>query len=89
MTINPRQFRAEARAARQSETAERNFRWLRLNEWIATKAVGWIPVTIYDKTQWNRPEWQGLNVLQRRAAVRDALAGKRCYGGWTCPRAQT
>ena len=81
VTLNPRQFRAEARAARQSETAERNFRWLRLNEWIATKAVGWIPVTIYDKTQWNRPEWQGLNVLQRRAAVRDTLAGKRCYGG--------
>ena len=75
VTIKARQFRAEAKAARQSETAERNFRWLRLNQWISTKAVGWIPLTIYDK------RWQGLNVMARRQAARDALAGKRCFGG--------
>ena len=67
VTIRPRQFRAEAKAARQSEASERNFRWLRLNEWVATQAVGWVPVTIYDKTQWN--------------GNRSELAGKRCYGG--------
>ena len=61
--------------------SERLFRWLRLNQWIATATVGWVPVTIYDKTQWNRPEWQGLNVMERRLAVRQALRGKRCYGG--------
>ena len=74
-------FRAEARAARQSDAAERLFRWLRLNQWISTATVGWVPVTIYDKTQWNRPEWKELNVIQRRKAARDYLLGKRCYGG--------
>lgn len=76
VTIKPRQFRAEARAAKQSEAAERNFRWLRLNQWIATKDVGWLPLTLYDKTQIGpsakaeREEW-----------VRKNLAGKVCYGG--------
>ena len=40
-----------------------------------------MPLTIYDKTQWNRPEWQGLSVLERRTAVRKRLRGKRCFGG--------
>ena len=76
VTIKPRQFRADARAARQSEAAERNFRWLRLNQWISTKDVGWLPLTLYDKTQIGpsakaeREEW-----------VREHLMGKRCYGG--------
>ena len=74
-------FRREARVARQSEAAERLFRWLRLNQWIAVKSVGWVPVTIYDKTQFNRPEWAGMNVLARRRAVREYLRGKRCFGG--------
>ena len=52
-----------------------------LNQWIAVKSVGWVPLTIYDKTQWNRPEWEGLNVIQRRQAVRQYLKGKKCYGG--------
>ena len=79
--LSLRDFRAEARAARQSESAERLFRWLRLNQWIATKSVGWVPLTLYDKTQWNRDEWRTLPAPQRRQAVRDALAGRRCYGG--------
>ena len=74
-------FRAEARAAKQSDAAERLFRWLRLNEWVSTSTVGWVPLTIYDKTQWNRPEWKELNVIQRRTAVRQYLRGKKCYGG--------
>lgn len=74
-------FRAEARAARQSESAERLFRWLRLNQWISTKSVGWLPLTLYDKTQWNMEVWSGLNVMAKRMAARDYLAGKQCYGG--------
>lgn len=74
-------FRAEARAARQSESAERLFRWLRLNQWISTKAVGWLPLTLYDKTQWNMELWSGLNVMAKRMAARDYLAGKKCFGG--------
>lgn len=76
-----RDFRREVRAARQSEAAERLFRWLRLNQWIATHAVGWLPLSLYDKTQWNREEWQGLKVTDRRQAVRDFLVGKKCFGG--------
>ena len=76
-----REFRDGARAAKQSEAGERLFRWLRLNQWIATKSVGWVPLTIYDKTQWNRDEWRGLKVTQRRRAVREFLRGKYCYGG--------
>ena len=75
VTIRPRQFRAEARAARQSEAAERNFRWLRLNQWIATKDVGWLPLTLYDKTQWG-PSAKG----SREEWVKQLL-GKRCFGG--------
>lgn len=74
-TIRPRQFRAEARAARQSEASERLFRWLRLNQWIAVKAVGWAPLTLYDKTQW------GPSAKAERLQWQKQLEGKRCYGG--------
>ena len=75
VTLKPRQFRAEARAAKQSEAAERAFRWLRLNQWISTKAVGWMPLTIYDKTQW------GPSAKAEREIWMEKLRGLRCYGG--------
>ena len=75
VTIKPQKVRAEARAAKQSEAAERNFRWLRLNQWIATKSVGWIPLTLYDKTQW------GPSAKAERPAWEEQLRGKTCYGG--------
>ena len=81
VTLSPRRFRADARSAKQSDAAERNFRWLRLNQWVSTKSVGWVPLTIYDKTQWNRPEWQAMSVIERRRAAREYLRGKKCYGG--------
>lgn len=62
-----RTLRNEARAAKKSASAEKLFRWLRLNQWVSVHAVGWIPVTIYDKTQWN--------------GVREQLKGLKCYGG--------
>ncbi len=76
VTMNARKFRAAARAAKQSEAAERNFRWLRLNEWISVKDVGWLPVTLYDKTQIG-PSAKA----EREAWIREHLAGKRCFGG--------
>ena len=76
VTMRPRKFRAEARAAKQSEAAERNFRWLRLNQWISVKDVGWLPLTLYDKTQ------AGPSAkADREAWVGENLAGKRCFGG--------
>lgn len=76
VTLMPRQFRAEARAARQSKAAERSFRWLRLNQWIATKDIGWLPLTLYDKTQWG-----GTGTKAEREAAVASLRGKTCYGG--------
>lgn len=67
ITVKLRNLRAEARAAKQSEAVEKLFRWLRLNQWIAVHAVGWVPVTIYDKTQWK--------------GVREQLKGLKCFGG--------
>ena len=74
-TVKLSTIRAEAQEAKRSEAAERLFRWLRLNQWIATHTVGWIPVTIYDKTQWN-PE--GCRNWREAAEL---LRGKKCYGG--------
>lgn len=76
VTIQPRQFRDDARAAKASEAAERNFRWLRLNQWISTKDVGWLPLTLYDKTQIG-PSAKA----EREAWVEEHLTGKICYGG--------
>lgn len=58
-------LRQEASDAKQSEASERLFRWLRLNQWISIKTVGWLPLTLYDSTEGPVPN----------------LKGKRCYGG--------
>lgn len=70
-----RTLRLEAREAKKSEAGERLFRWLRLNQWIAVKAVGWLPLTLYDKTQW------GPSKKAQREAWAAQLQGKTCYGG--------
>ena len=70
-----RNVRMEAMAAKKSEANERKFRWLRLNQWITTKAVSWISLNLYDKTQWG----------PSKKAVREEflyqLDGMICYGG--------
>jgi phage terminase large subunit-like protein len=66
-TIDIENVRSEALAARNSDSAERLFRWLRLNQWIATKRVGWLPITLWDKT-----------AVERR---REELKGRECYLG--------
>ena len=76
VTMNARKFRAAARTAKQSEAAERSFRWLRLNEWISTKDVGWLPLTLYDKTQIG-PSAKA----EREAWIKENLTGKQCFGG--------
>lgn len=83
VTIPIRTLRSEAAAAKQSEASERLFRWLRLNQWIAVKAVGWLPLTLYDRTQWHVPELDihKLPGPQLRKAMRETLRGKRCFGG--------
>ena len=70
-----RALRLEAQAAKKSPAAEKLFRWLRLNQWISVKAVGWLPLSLYDKTQW------GPSARADRQAWVERLQGKRCYGG--------
>ena len=70
-----RTLRLEAQAAKLSEAGEKLFRWLRLNEWISVKAVGWLPLTLYDKLQW------GPSKKAEREKWIEQLRGKICYGG--------
>ena len=67
ITIDIESVRQEAIGARNSESQERLFRWLRLNQWISTKQVGWLPLTLFDsaKRDWETSE----------------LIGKKCYTG--------
>ncbi len=66
-TISIESVRQEALAARNSEASERLFRWLRLNQWISLKRIGWQPLTLWDQTnaKWDLSE----------------LVGKKCYPG--------
>ena len=82
ITIPLRTIRQEAADAKKSEAKERLFRWLRLNQWIATKAVGWLPLTLYDRTQWHVPELEEtMKGIALRKAMRQSLQGKKCFGG--------
>ena len=73
--LSMRNVRMEAMAAKKSEAAERLFRWLRLNQWITTKSVGWISLNLYDKTQW------GPSKKAAREEFLHQLDGMICYGG--------
>jgi len=74
-TVKLSTIRAEAQDARNSEAAERLFRWLRLNQWIAIHSVNWIPLTNYDRTEWKPPDCHSWT------DVVDRLKGKKCFGG--------
>lgn len=67
VTIDIDTVRREAVAARNSESSERLFRWLRLNQWVTVKRIGWLPLTLWDATtgKWSKAE----------------LVGKKCYPG--------
>lgn len=67
ITIDIDSVRREAVAARNSEASERLFRWLRLNQWVSVKQIGWLPLTLWDATvgEWSKAE----------------LVGKKCYPG--------
>lgn len=73
--LSLRNIRMEAMAAKKSEAGERLFRWLRLNQWITTKTVGWISLNLYDKTQW------GPSKKKERDEWLKKLEGMKCYGG--------
>jgi len=66
-TIDIESVRQEALRARNDEAQEKLFRWLRLNQWVSVKSVGWLPLSLWDATvgNWNPAE----------------LVGKKCYLG--------
>lgn len=66
-TIDIESVRQEALRARNDEAQEKLFRWLRLNQWVSLKRVGWLPLTLWDSTigKWSPAE----------------LVGKKCYIG--------
>lgn len=67
VSIEIEALRLEAMEARESEQLERLFRWLRLNQWVSLKRIGWLPITLWDETEEN---WDVSELL-----------GKRCYDG--------
>ena len=66
-TIQIDSFREFAQKARNKPADERNFRWLKLNQWITTKVTSWLPLDLWDQSigKWNRSD----------------LLGKTCYIG--------
>ena len=66
-TIDIEVVRQEAIYARNSEAGEKLFRWLRLNQWLSLKTVGWLPLTLWDSSV---GEWEHTQ-----------LVGKKCYMG--------
>lgn len=66
-----RNIRMEAKDAHQSEAAEKLFRWLRLNQWISVKAVGWISLSLYDQN--------AMGSVQAGGPRRVAGAAPRAY----------
>lgn len=67
ITISIESVRQEAVKARNSEAAERLFRWLRLNQWMSLKRTGWLPITLWDSTL---GEWAAIEMM-----------GQECYVG--------
>lgn len=67
LTISIESVRQEAIGARNDYAKEKLFRWLRLNQWVSVKSIGWLPLTLWDQTvgKWNISE----------------LVGKKCYIG--------
>jgi phage terminase large subunit-like protein len=67
VSIDIEAVRQEALTARNSEAAEKLFRWLRLNQWVSLKRTGWLPITLWDETVC---DW-----------TLESLIGKECYIG--------
>jgi phage terminase large subunit-like protein len=73
VSIDIEAVRQEAVSARNSEKAERLFRWLRLNQWVSLKRIGWLPITLWDQT---KKEWNRADLLKKRCYVGIDLSSK-------------
>ena len=66
ITIDIEKVRQAAQSAKNSEAEER-LCWLRLNQWVALKRTGWLPITLWDSTE---RDWNPADLL-----------GEKCYLG--------
>jgi phage terminase large subunit-like protein len=66
-TIDIEKVRQAALTAKNSSTAEKLFRWLRLNQWVSLKSTSWLPLTLWDTST--------------GSLTKADLIGKRCYAG--------
>ncbi|SMC38439.1 terminase large subunit [Papillibacter cinnamivorans] len=71
VAIDIETVRQEALASRNSPASEKLFRWLRLNQWVQLKRIGWLPITQWDKTT---RDWQPSELLKKRCYVGIDLA---------------
>jgi len=67
VTIDIESVRQEAIGARNEPAKEKLFRWLRLNQWVSLKQVGWLPLSLWDTT---------ISKINK-----SDLIGKMCYPG--------
>ena len=67
LTIEIDRIRQEATTAKNNPSMEKLFRWLRLNQWVALKEIGWLPLTLWDATV--------------KEINKSELAGMKCYAG--------
>ena len=61
-TFDVERMREAAAEAKLSPAEERNFRWLRLNQWPTTKLTTWLPLDLFDSTaasDWTRADMLG------------------------------
>ena len=66
-TIDIDKVRMAAQGAKESPAEEKLFRWLRLNQWVSLKKIGWLPLTLWDESI---GDWQLSDLI-----------GKKCYVG--------
>lgn len=73
VSIDIDNVRDEAREAQKNQAAEKLFRWLRLNQWVQLKRIGWLPVTLWDDTKGN---WKRKELIKKRCYVGIDLSSK-------------
>lgn len=71
VSIDIDKVRQEALKARNNPANEKLFRWLRLNQWVSLKRVGWLPITLWDETE---GKWNPSELLKKRCYVGVDLA---------------
>ncbi len=73
ISIDIEKVRQEALKAKNSDANEKLFRWLRLNQWVQLKKIGWLPLTLWDSTC---QDWDPTDLLEKKCYVGIDLSSK-------------